>query len=82
MTTHKFDIFRGLFGNPDAIWIECVEGLAAATHRMDEIADERPGHYFVFDSGRQTVVASIRTDLNQDSDSNGTKVPARAKTIS
>ena len=34
-------------------WVEPVEGLARAQQRMEQIAAEKPGAYFVFDSGRE-----------------------------
>ena len=40
-----FDIFVGS-GEHDAVWLECVEGLEAATKRMNEIAAKKPGTYF------------------------------------
>jgi hypothetical protein len=61
MTIPKFDIFLGFFGNQDAVWLECVEGLAAAKQRMDEIARERPGQYFVFYPPNRAVLASTDT---------------------
>ena len=68
MTAPKFDIFLGFFGNQDAVWLECVEGLAAAKQRMDEIARERPGRYFVFDPPNRAVLASAdTTQLASDS---------------
>jgi hypothetical protein len=32
----------------DPVWLEAVEGLSAAGERMEEIAAERPGEYFLF----------------------------------
>ena len=51
-----FDIFQGS-GEKDALWLECVEGLDAATQRMYEIAAQRPGMYFVLNLGDHVVVA-------------------------
>lgn len=42
----KFDIFSGAPGR-DAVWVCTVEGLANAKERMDQIAAEKPGPYFV-----------------------------------
>lgn len=44
--TH-FDIFCGL-PDKNANWVDTVEGLAAARHRMEEIARTNPGRYFLF----------------------------------
>ena len=63
MNRPEFDIFQGAFGSADVLWIEAVEGLAAAKQRMDEIALERPGRYFVFYSHERTVLASANTEL-------------------
>ena len=61
MNVPWFDIFEGDFGNNDVLWIEAVEGLGAAKQRMDEIALERPGRYFVFYSQGHAVLASTNT---------------------
>jgi hypothetical protein len=55
-----FDIFQGP-GKHDALWLECVEGLDAATKRMDEIAAERPGMYFVLNLFDCLVLAQTDT---------------------
>jgi hypothetical protein len=57
--TPKFDIFAGHFGSADVLWIETVEGLAAARSRMEEIAAQTPGPYFVFFTSDHSVLASI-----------------------
>ena len=64
MSVPTFDIFRGALGSTDVLWIEAVEGLGAAKRRMDEIARERPGRYFVFYSHERTVLASTNTELS------------------
>jgi hypothetical protein len=61
MIVPKFDIFRGTSGNTDAVWIEAIEGLAAAKQRMNEIAQENPGAYFVFYPPRRALLASTDT---------------------
>jgi hypothetical protein len=73
MTVPTFDIFRGALGSADVLWIEAVEGLGAAKQRMDELAREKPGPYFVFSSCRQAVLAAINTTLSVtiDRDLNG-----------
>jgi hypothetical protein len=67
MNRLEFDIFRGAFGSTDVLWTEAVEGLAVAKQRMDEIARERPGRYFVFYSHTRTVLASTNTQLGATS---------------
>jgi hypothetical protein len=54
----SYDIFSG--AESDALWIECVDGLNAAINRMNAIATEIPGLYFVFGSRERKVLA--RTD--------------------
>ena len=48
MTVPTVDIFRGALSSADVLSIEAVEGLGAAKQRMDELAREKPGLYFVF----------------------------------
>ena len=50
-----FDIFAGFGSN--ALWLECVEGLDAATKRMHELAAKRPGMYFVLNLYDRVIVA-------------------------
>ena len=56
----KFDIFSGA---PDrgAIWVCAVRGLANAKERMDEIAIERPGRYFIFNAVDRAILARTET---------------------
>lgn len=61
MRTCSFDIFRGRYPNPDVKWIEAVDGLPAAKERMDEIAAEKPGPYFVFNVFEHLLMASTDT---------------------
>jgi len=53
-----FDIFRGTT-DKGASWIEVAEGLSNARQRMEEIATDSPGQYFVLDSKSRSVVARI-----------------------
>ena len=53
-----FDIF---LGEHDAVWLECIEGLDAAAQRMNDIAIEKPGMYFVLDLHDHFVVAKMDT---------------------
>jgi hypothetical protein len=54
--TDTFDIFRGR-SYKDAQWVEAVVGLASARRRMEEIAAQEPGDYFIFREG--AMLASI-----------------------
>ncbi|HEY6467556.1 MAG TPA: hypothetical protein VIY69_16260 [Candidatus Acidoferrales bacterium] len=56
----KFDIFSGA-SDRDATWVCSVRGLANAKERMDEIAVERPGRYFIFNAVERTVLAQTET---------------------
>ncbi len=56
----KFDIFAGV-PDRDAMWICAVRGLANAKERMDQIAVERPGRYFIFYPPERTILAQIET---------------------
>jgi len=56
-----FDIFERPDNRKDALWLECIEGLDAATERMYEIAVHRPGIYFVLNLWEHLVVAKTDT---------------------
>jgi hypothetical protein len=55
-----YDIFCGHDQN-DAIWIDAVESLGAAADRMNQLARDQPGPYFVFCTNKYKVLASIDT---------------------
>lgn len=59
----RFDIFSGSV-DKDAMWIEAVDGLNAARKRMEEIALEVPGRYFVFSAYSRTILAQVDTTKN------------------
>ena len=59
----RFDIFSGSPDN-DAMWIEAVCGLAAARERMEELALQIPGRYFLFSIHSRTLLAKIDTTKN------------------
>jgi hypothetical protein len=61
MKIPAYDIFSGRFAGGDAEWIEAVEGLGDATARMQELAANTPGSYFVFSIETHEIVASINT---------------------
>jgi len=54
-----FDIFSGTRKN--ATWIETVEGLTAARERLQQIASEKPGQYFIFSALTSISVYEIET---------------------
>ena len=59
-TEPRFDIFSGQI-DKNALWIETVEGLSNARERMEQIAAEKPGQYFIFSSLSHAVLAQIET---------------------
>jgi hypothetical protein len=59
----RFDIFSGA-PDKDAMWIEAVPGLTKARERMEQIAQEIPGRYFVFSTHSRGLLASIDTTKN------------------
>lgn len=56
----RFDIFSGQIDN-NALWIETVDGLSNARERMEQIAAEKPGQYFIFSPLSHAVLAQIET---------------------
>jgi len=56
-----FDIFSGTQKN--AAWIETVEGLSAARERLQQIAREKPGQYFIFSA--LTRISFVRLKPSQ-----------------
>ena len=61
MAEPRFDIFRGIPFEKDAIWVETVEGLANARERMEKLAAEKPGRYFVFAPLSRSILALADT---------------------
>jgi hypothetical protein len=59
MKVPRFDIFAGTDNN--AQWIEVVEGLDAASRRMQFHASRCPGKYFVFSLSEHAIADSIDT---------------------
>ncbi|HWF38234.1 MAG TPA: hypothetical protein VG322_06935 [Candidatus Acidoferrales bacterium] len=59
----RFDIFSGA-PDKDAMWLEVVTGLAGARERMEEIAREIPGRYFVFSIHSRVLLATVDTTKN------------------
>jgi hypothetical protein len=56
----RFDIF---FGPADryAVWVESVCGLANARDRMEILAAEKPGVYFLFSNRDHAILGTIDT---------------------
>lgn len=60
MKEPTFDIFRGA-SEKDAVWVGAVEGLSNARGRMEQIAGEKPGIYFLFSSSSRSILDRIET---------------------
>ena len=56
----SFEIFAGS-GDNDAMWLETVEGLANARQRMEGLAAQVPGQYFVYSIRSRAVLAKTDT---------------------
>ena len=52
-----YAIFSGTESAP--IWLEAVDGLSNARQRMEEIATQKPGHYFIYSAASQSRVTEI-----------------------
>ena len=57
MSGTTYDLFKGS-SQENAIWIEAVEGLEAATERMNHLAAKDTSEYFLFQAG--SIVASVK----------------------
>jgi len=60
MGERRFDIFKGYIGK-DEVWLESVSGLENARQRMEQIASESPGVYFLFSGLTHSVLGRIDT---------------------
>lgn len=60
MPGRLFDIFSG-YAEEDAVWLEAVEGLSNARERMQAIAAEKSGSYFLYSSDDHSILAKIET---------------------
>ena len=56
----RFDLFSGT-PEWDATWIDAIDGLTKARDRMERLAADKPGRYFIFSTPRSTVVMEIDT---------------------
>ena len=59
------DIFSGQWDS--AIWLDAVEGLSNARLRMEEIAAQDPGQYFVFSTLSHSILARVDTSPKSES---------------
>ena len=56
----RLDIFSGTI-DESPIWMEAVRGMVRARQRMNEMAVETPGKYFIFSTFSHTVLAITDT---------------------
>jgi hypothetical protein len=63
MDTDAFDLFAGA-PDRDAAWLESIVGLEAAKERVNELAADNPGEYFVFHSRSHTVLVHVINSQN------------------
>lgn len=63
MQEPRFDIFSGS-PDKDAMWVEAVAGLANARQRMEDLAFDVPGRYFLFSIHSRSLLAQIDTSKN------------------
>jgi hypothetical protein len=54
-------VFAGLPEGGDAVWFEAVYGLEIAKRRMREIAEQRPGVYFLCERAKDVVIDRVDT---------------------
>ena len=62
MRVPHYHVFSGS-REKDPLWLESVEGLGTANERMEQLAAEKPGPYFIFSTDTHTVLASIDTSI-------------------
>lgn len=60
MDEPSLDIFSGEL-DKDAMWLESAESLSKARERMEKIAAEKPGRYFIYSVRSHAVLAQIDT---------------------
>jgi len=58
MPNRTYDIFSGRQLD-DALWLEAVQGLEAAQNRMQQLAQLKPGPYFLFSPDSQVIVSTL-----------------------
>jgi hypothetical protein len=68
----RFDVFSGLAGGKNAVWMDCAESFEKARNKMQVLAVENPGHYFVFSAAQQRIVADVDTTDGVQNDSRAT----------
>jgi hypothetical protein len=59
LNLEQFDIFSGDPNNP--LWLESVQGIAAAVKEMHQLAAQKPGPYFIFSVRSSSYIACVNT---------------------
>ena len=54
-----YHIFSGRFPETRVLWLESVVGFGAARERMQRLAAQKPGPYFIFSTNIHVVLATI-----------------------
>ena len=54
------DIFSG-HSDKDPLWLEAVQGLSKARERVEQIATQNPGQYFLFCSSNHSIPFRVET---------------------
>ena len=60
MDEGTFDIFSGA-PEEHGSWVESVEGFSEAQRRIEQIATEKPGIYFLFNGDNLSVLTRVQT---------------------
>lgn len=55
-----FDVFSGT-SEKDAVWRESVEGLSNAQQRMEQLAVNVPGAYFLYSPMSRSILSKTNT---------------------
>jgi hypothetical protein len=70
-----FDLFSGT-SEKDAVWRESVKGLSNARRRLEQLAANVPGAYFLYNPLTHTILAKTHTSKQLPSAQQEKKVGA------
>jgi hypothetical protein len=56
----RFDIFSGA-PEENGLWVEAIEGFSNARQRMEQMAAEKPGKYFLLSTTEQSILTRVNT---------------------
>ena len=60
VTVETFHVFSGA-PEENGLWVETIDGLSNARQRMEQIATQKPGKYFLFSGSSQSILTRIET---------------------